>query len=124
MVYAEELLDHFQHPRNVGELAVANAVAEGENPVCGDRLRLELRIQDDVIEEVAWQVEGCVPAIAAASAASELLRGRSVQAARQLDRAALDQALGGVPPRKTHALSLVLTTVSRALDAFPSASHS
>jgi nitrogen fixation NifU-like protein len=124
MVYADELLDHFQHPRNTGELARANAVADGENPVCGDRLHLELRIQDDVIQEVAWRAEGCVPAIAAASAASELLRGRSVQSARQLDRVSLDQALGGVPPRKAHALSLVLVTVSRALDACPSTLHS
>lgn len=124
MVYADELLDHFEHPRHAGVLHGANAVAEGENPVCGDRLRLELRIQDDVIEEVAWQAEGCVPAIAAASAASELLRGASVRAARQIDRASLEGALGGLPPRKAHALSLILATIARAIDACPSSPRS
>lgn len=120
MAYSDELLDHFQHPRNAGELDHPNAVAEGENPVCGDRLRLELRIQDGVIEDIRWRAEGCVPAIAAASAASELLLGTSLLEARQVGRDALSSALGGIPARKAHAVALVLTTVAHALDTYPS----
>lgn len=118
MQYSEALLDHFHHPRNAGELEGANASAEGENPICGDRLRVELRIQEGTIAAVRWHAEGCVPAIAAASAASELLQGTSLQQARQLDRDALSTQLGGIPARKSHALTLVLTTVAQALDTY------
>jgi nitrogen fixation NifU-like protein len=124
MVYSDALLDHFQHPRNAGEVDGANAVAEGENPVCGDRLRVELRIRDGVIEEMRWRAEGCAPAIAAASAASEMLQGASLQDARQFDREALSTALGGVPARKSHVIALVLTTVTQALDAYPATPRS
>lgn len=116
MAYSETLLDHFQHPRNTGQLDGSNAVADGENPICGDRLRIEMRVEDGVIVAVRWSAEGCPPAIAAASAASELLQGLSLQDARSLDRATLTAALGGVPERKAHAVSLVLGTVAQALD--------
>jgi nitrogen fixation NifU-like protein len=124
MVYSDALLDHFQHPRNAGRLDRANAVADGENPVCGDRLRVELRIQDGVIEEMRWHAEGCAPALAAASAASELLQGTSLQDAKRFDTDALASALGGVPARKAHALTLVVTTVAQALAAYPSTPQS
>jgi NifU-like protein involved in Fe-S cluster formation len=120
MVYSDALLDHFQHPRNAGELTTANVVAEGENPVCGDRLRVELQIQDGRIAAMRWRTEGCAPAIAAASAASELLQGASLEDARRLDRNALSAALGGIPARKSHAATLVLTTIAQALETYPS----
>lgn len=118
MAYGEPLLDHFQHPRNACELPEPDAAAEGENPVCGDRLRIELRIRDGVIEQVRWQGEGCVPALAAASLASELLQGATLEDARRLDAPTLEAGLGGVPPRKAHALTLVLETVGHALAAY------
>jgi NifU-like protein involved in Fe-S cluster formation len=120
MVYSDALLDHFEHPRNAGELTTANVVAEGENPVCGDRLRVELQIQDGRIAAMRWRAEGCAPAIAAASAASELLQGASLEDARRLDRNALSAALGGIPARKSHAATLVLTTIAQALETYPS----
>lgn len=116
--YSDALLDHFQHPRNAGRLEGADTVAEGENPVCGDRLRVELRIRDGMVEAMRWSAEGCAPALAAASAASELLQGVTLDAARQLDRDVLASALGGVPARKAHALALVVSTVAQALDAY------
>ena len=120
MEYSATLVDHFQHPHNVGELDDPDAVADGENPVCGDTLRIELRIQDDVITQIRWLASGCPPAIAAASAASVLLEGSTLEAARRLDRAAIAAALDGIPSRKVHAVTLVLTTVGRALDAYTS----
>jgi NifU-like protein involved in Fe-S cluster formation len=119
MEYSEALIDHFHHPRNAGELDRPDAVAEGENPVCGDTLRIEMRIQGNLIEQLRWSATGCPPTIAAASAASVLLEGRSVLDARRLDRDTLATALGGIPTRKAHAVTLVLTTVNRALDAYP-----
>lgn len=120
MEYSATLVDHFHHPRNAGELDNPNAVAEGENPICGDTVRIEMSIQDDVITRIRWSASGCPPAIAAASAASVLLEGRTLGDARRIDRAALAAALDGLPTRKAHAATLVLSTVARALDAYES----
>lgn len=118
MEYSDSLIDHFDHPRNAGEIDRPDAVAEGENPVCGDTVRIAMRIQDDVIAQMRWLATGCPPTIAAASAASVLLEGCSTRDARRLDRDTLATALGGIPARKAHAVALVLTTVTRALDAY------
>ncbi len=124
MEYSPTLVDHFHHPRNTGKLDDPNAVAEGENPVCGDTVRIEMRIQDDVITHIRWLARGCPPAIAVASAASVLLEGSTLEDARRLDSARLAAALDGLPARKAHAASLVLTTVARALDAYRSSPRS
>lgn len=114
-MYSEDLLDHFQRPRNVGAMEGADAEAEDENPVCGDRLHVWLRIEDGAISEATWLAEGCAPAIAAASVTSELLRGMSVEEARRLDRDRVISALGGLPARKAHAALLVVSVVRKAL---------
>jgi nitrogen fixation NifU-like protein len=114
-MFSETLLDHFQSPRNVGEMPDANAEAEEENPVCGDRLHLWLRIEDGRIQLASWRAEGCAPAIAAASVASELLQGMTVDEALHLDRDTVSQALGGLPARKAHAALLAVAAVRKAL---------
>ena len=124
MEYSPTLVDHFHHPRNTGELEHPNAVADGENPVCGDTVRIEMRIEDGIITQIRWLASGCPPAIAAASAASVLLQGSSLEDARRVDRDRLAAALGGLPARKAHAATLVLTTVARALDAYRSGPRS
>ena len=116
--YSEVLLDHFNHPRNVGELEDATATAEGDNPVCGDRLLVQLRIDDDIITGIRWRADACPPTIAAASCASGLLSGKSVAEARRVDCTALTDALGGIPARKSHAPALVADTIRRALDDY------
>lgn len=115
MTYSDALLTHFRSPRNVGDLTEPDAEAEAENPVCGDRLRMQFRLESGVVREVRWRAEGCPPAIASASAASELLTGMGVERARALDRAAIENALGGLPPRKGHAALLVLQVIGCAL---------
>ncbi|MBV9278663.1 MAG: iron-sulfur cluster assembly scaffold protein [Chloroflexi bacterium] len=117
-MFSETLLDHFQAPRNVGEMRDADAEAEEANPVCGDRLHLWLRIDRGIIEEATWRAEGCAPAIAAASVTSELLRGMSVEQARALDRQSIADALGGLPARKAHAAILAVSAVRKALANF------
>ena len=114
-MFSQTLLDHFQSPRNVGELEAADAEAEDENPVCGDRLHIWLRVRDGVVEEARWRAEGCAPAIAAASVTSELLRGMPVEQARALDRQTISDALGGLPARKAHAAALAVSSVRKAL---------
>lgn len=117
-MFSETLLDHFQTPRNVGEMHDADAEAMDENPVCGDRLHLWLRIRDGVIEEMCWRAEGCAPAIAAASVTSEVVRGMSLAEASRIEQEAIADALGGLPPRKAHASLLATSALRKAIAAY------
>lgn len=117
-MYSQSLLDHVQSPRNNGPLPDPDAVATHENPVCGDQLTIYLRITDGIIGRMCWQARGCIPALAAASALSEMLPGLSLDQARALDRGDLAAALGGLPPRKDHAALLAISTLRRALDTY------
>lgn len=96
-MYSPQVLDHFQHPRNPGEVANPNASVQIENPACGDVLKLTLRVTDGRIEEIRFLAQGCVPTVACASLLTELVQGRTVAEARQLRREDLVGALGGLP---------------------------
>ncbi|MSQ33784.1 MAG: iron-sulfur cluster assembly scaffold protein [Dehalococcoidia bacterium] len=119
--YSELIMEHFRHPRNIGAIEAADAVGEDTNPICGDRLRLTLRIEGDVVLEARFQTEGCVGAIAAGSVATELLKGRTLAGARGLTREEIDRALGGLPPAKRHAAVLVESCLRKALASYPRA---
>jgi nitrogen fixation protein NifU and related proteins len=114
-MYSAQLLDHFQHPRNAGDISGADARAEIENPACGDVLRLTLKIESGRIAEIRFKAKGCVPSMACASALTELVLGKSLREARLLDRNALTSAVGGLPPASTHAAQLALDTLAAAL---------
>ncbi len=109
--------DHFKAPRNVGDLARPDARVDVDNPVCGDRLTLALRVEAGAVAEVAWRVLGCSGAIAAASAMSELVKGRAVDEAAAVDREAIDRALGGLPALKRHGADLAAEGLRAALAA-------
>jgi nitrogen fixation NifU-like protein len=115
-MYSPQVLDHFQHPRNPGEVANANAVVQIENPVCGDVLKVTLRVNDGRIEEIRFLAQGCVPTMACASLLTELVQGRTVAEARQLRREDLVGALGGLPPASTHASHLAIDTLAALLN--------
>ncbi len=101
-MYSPQVLDHFEHPRNPGEVTNPDASAQIENPACGDVLKLTLRIVDGRIDEIRFLAQGCVPAMACASMLTELLGGRTIGEARQLRREELVQALAVCPrPRLT-----------------------
>jgi nitrogen fixation protein NifU and related proteins len=114
-MYSAQLLDHFQNPRNAGELPDADAAAEIQNPVCGDVIRLTLKIRGDRIEEIRFKAKGCVPAIACGSALTELTLGKPAPEARRIKRDDLIAAVGGLPPASTHAAQLALDALSSAL---------
>ena len=114
-MYSAQLLDHFQNPRNTGDVTDADAVAEIENPACGDVLRLSLKVQSGRVVEIRFKAKGCVPSMACASALTELVRGRTLGEVRTLDRETLVAAVGGVPQASTHAAQLALDTLSSAL---------
>ena len=115
-MYSPQLLDHFQNPRNAGDLVAADAIAEVSNPVCGDVIRLSLRVRDELIAEIRFKAKGCVPAMACGSALTELTRGRTVAEARKLKREDLIAAVGGVPPASSHAAQLALDALAMALN--------
>jgi len=115
-MYSPQLLDHFQNPRNAGDLVAADAIAEVSNPVCGDVIRLSLRVRDELIAEIRFKAKGCVPAMACGSALTELTRGRTVAEARKLKLEDLIAAVGGVPPASSHAAQLALDALAMALN--------
>jgi len=121
-MYSAQLLDHFKNPRNVGDLAEADAVVEISNPVCGDVIRLGLKIQGDHIEQIRFKAKGCVPALACGSALTELALGKTAVDARKLNRDDLITAVGGLPQASTHAAQLALDALSAALNRISDAS--
>jgi NifU-like protein involved in Fe-S cluster formation len=113
--YSEKLKDHLARPRNVGTLDDATASAEQTNPVCGDRLRLSLRLRDGRIEAARFLAYGCPPTLACGSALAELVEGMTTEQAAQLTRHDIVDAVGGLPTRKRHAAALAIETLRAAL---------
>ncbi|MGZ5438012.1 MAG: iron-sulfur cluster assembly scaffold protein [Pyrinomonadaceae bacterium] len=120
MPYSDKFNDHLTQPRNAGELSNANAIAEATNPVCGDRLRLSLRIIDDRIEAARFLAYGCPPTLACGSALAEMLEGRSLEEARALTKDQIVKAVGGLPSRKHHAAALAIETLQTAVHHYNS----
>ncbi|MDP9158907.1 MAG: iron-sulfur cluster assembly scaffold protein [Acidobacteriota bacterium] len=118
-MYSAALLDHFEHPRNAGEIGAPNAAAQLENPVCGDILKLSLRLDRARITEAKFLAKGCVAAIACGSAITELLLGKTAVEASRITREELVAAVGGLPATSTHASHLALATLRAALAQIP-----
>ena len=115
--YGELVRDHFEHPRNQHAMVGASASAYVHNPVCGDRLRLFLRLDGDRIAEASFQAQGCPATIAASSVATVLLTGRTCSEALALTREQVALALGGLPRSKVHCSVLVEEAVRQALSS-------
>jgi nitrogen fixation NifU-like protein len=114
-MYSAQLLDHFQNPRNAGDISDADATAEIENPACGDVLRLSLKTSAGRITQARFKAKGCVAAIACGSALTELVTGTTLNAAQNLLPEDVVAAVGGLPQGSTHAVQLVLEALSVAL---------
>ena len=117
MPYSEAFKDHIANPRNAGELADANANGEETNPVCGDRLRLSLRVRAGRIEAAGFLAYGCPPTVVCGSVMTELIIGKTVAEAMLLTRSDLVTAVGGLPSRKQHAAALAIETLRSAIEA-------
>ena len=111
-MYSTQVLDHFEHPRNAGTIADADASARIENPACGDILELTIKIADGRIAEIRFRAKGCVAAMACGSALTELVRGKSVDEARKLSREELLRTVGELPPASSHASHLAMDTLA------------
>lgn len=117
MPYSDAFRDHLANPRNTGELERPDASAELVNPVCGDRLRLTLRVASGRVSEARFLAYGCPPTIACGSALTQLVTGRTISECLALDRRDIARAAGGLPARKQHAAALALETLRAALES-------
>jgi NifU-like protein involved in Fe-S cluster formation len=116
MSYSTKFKDHLAHPRNAGELPQANVVADEQNPVCGDRLRLALVVNDERIETTRYLAYGCPPTLVCGSVLTELIAGKTVNEARRITKSDVIEAIGGLPSRKHHAAALAVEALNTALD--------
>jgi nitrogen fixation protein NifU and related proteins len=110
-MFSEAVLDHFRNPRNAGELSGATATVEVSNPVCGDILKLAVRILDGRITEARFLCRGCTTSIACASLLTEELHGRTPAEVRDITAESLSQSLGGLPPATFHGAQLAADAV-------------
>jgi len=117
--YSAAFKDHLAHPRNAGELPEASVVVEENNPVCGDRLRLSLVVRDERIEAARYLAYGCPPTLVCGSVLTELITGKMISEVRDLTRADLLEAVGGLPSRKHHAAALAIETLNAAVSQLP-----
>jgi NifU-like protein involved in Fe-S cluster formation len=115
VAYSDTFKDHLANPRNAGVLEDADAEVEQSNPVCGDRLRLGLRVRGGRVEAARFLAYGCPPTIVCGSALAEMLEGMTLEEAARVTRAEITEAAGGLPPRKQHAAALAYETLRAAL---------
>ena len=115
MLYSEKVMDHFTNPRNVGEIEDANGVGEVGNAKCGDIMKMYLKIENGVIEDVKFKTFGCGAAIATSSMATEMIKGKTVEDALKLTNSAVVEALEGLPPVKIHCSVLAEQAIKTAM---------
>jgi nitrogen fixation NifU-like protein len=113
-------MDHFRNPRNVGVLEDANGVGTVGNAKCGDIMKMYLKIENDIVEDVKFETFGCGSAIASSSVATELIKGKPVSEARQLTNKAVAEALDGLPDYKMHCSVLAQEAIESALKDYES----
>src|SRR5271157_573193 len=107
-MYSAQVLDHFEHPRNAGDLAHADARVRVENPACGDILELSIKVVGDRIEEIRFLVKGCVPAMACGSLITEMMGGKTIQDASVVSKEDVLKEIGGLPSASGHAAQLAV----------------
>ena len=114
-LYTETVMDHFTHPRNVGEIPDADGVGEVGNAKCGDIMKMYLKIKDDRIEDVKFETFGCGSAIASSSMATELIKGKTIEEALAVTNKQVVDALGGLPAYKLHCSVLAEESIKAAV---------
>ncbi|MCM1124171.1 MAG: Fe-S cluster assembly scaffold protein NifU [Eubacterium sp.] len=117
-LYSEKVMDHFRNPRNVGIIEDADGIGEVGNAKCGDIMKIYLKIDNDVIEDVRFETFGCGSAIASSSMATELIKGRPVSEALELSNKAVAEALDGLPAHKMHCSVLAEEAIKAAIEDY------
>jgi len=116
--YNPRVMDHFTHPRNMGEMDEPDGVGEATNPVCGDTLRLFIKVSDNRIVDVRFLTFGCAAAIAASSITTEMIRGKTLDEVLEISDRDVVDALGGLPPAKLHCSVLAEKAINAAVSDY------
>ncbi|MHB9130764.1 MAG: Fe-S cluster assembly scaffold protein NifU [Armatimonadota bacterium] len=116
--YSQKVMEHFSNPRNVGEMPDADGVGTVGNPVCGDVMKMYIKVQDNIITDVRFQTFGCGAAIATSSISTEMIKGKTLEDALQISNKAVAEALDGLPPMKMHCSLLAEEAVRSAIDDY------
>ena len=117
-MYTQKVLDHFKNPHNQGELKDANAVGQEGNPVCGDVMKIYLKIEDNVIEDVKFETLGCAAAIAVSSDLTDMVKGKTLDEAMKITKDDIVNDLGGLPVQKTHCSMLGVDALHQAITKY------
>ena len=117
-MYSEKVMDHFENPRNVGEIPDANGVGTVGNAKCGDIMRMYLKVENGIIEDVKFKTFGCGEAIATSSMATEMVKGKTLKEALALTNKAVAEALDGLPPVKMHCSLLAEEAIHAAVEDY------
>ena len=117
-MYSEKVMDHFQNPRNVGEIQDADGVGEVGNAKCGDIMKIYLKVEDNIIKDVKFKTFGCGSAIASSSMATEMIKGKTLDEAWELSNKAVAEALDGLPPVKMHCSVLAEEAIHKAINDY------
>ena len=118
MNYTELVMEHFTNPRNVGVIEEPDGVGKVGNPVCGDLMEMMIRVREGHIADIKFRTFGCGAAIATSSIATEMVMGKSLEEAAQLNRQQVAEALGGLPPQKMHCSNLAAEALHAALEDY------
>lgn len=116
--YSQEVIEHFTHPRNLGEIKDANGIGEVGNAKCGDVMQLFIKVKDDRIEDAKFKTFGCCAAIATSSMITEMIKGRSLSELKEVTNKAVAEALGGLPTIKLHCSVLAEEALKAALEDY------
>ncbi|MGI6513082.1 MAG: Fe-S cluster assembly scaffold protein NifU [Syntrophomonadaceae bacterium] len=117
-MYSEKVMDHFLNPRNVGTIENPSGVGRVGNPVCGDVMQIEIKVEDDRIEDIKFKTFGCAAAIATSSMITEMAKGKTLEEARAITNKAVAEALDGLPPVKMHCSNLAAEALQEAIDQY------
>jgi nitrogen fixation NifU-like protein len=115
-MYSQKVMDHFMNPRNVGKIDLASGIGEVGNPVCGDIMHIEIKVNDeDIIEDIKFNTFGCAAAIATSSMVTELVKGKTLAEAERITNRAVAEALDGLPEVKMHCSNLAADALHEAI---------
>ena len=119
-MYSDKVMDHFTNPRNVGEIKDADGIGEIGNPVCGDIMKIYIKVKDDRIADIKFKTFGCGAAIATSSMITELVKGKTLEEAEKISKKTVADALGGLPANKMHCSNLAADALHKAIEDYRS----
>jgi len=117
-MYTDKVMDHFENPRNVGEISDADGIGQVGNPTCGDIMKIYLKVDNDVITDIKFKTFGCGAAIATSSMVTEMAKGKTIEEALRLSNQAVAEALDGLPPQKMHCSNLAADALHAAIENY------